>query len=64
MRGGAREGAGRPKKQPTARKPITWRLPVDLLVRIAIRAEHEGIPVTTWVERELTRSLKRMPTLK
>ena len=53
--GRSERGRGRPKKQLTARKPITWRLPVDLLVRIAIRAEHEGIPVTTSVERELTR---------
>jgi len=33
-------------------------------VRIAIRAEHEGIPVTTWVERSLARSLKSTPKLQ
>lgn len=48
----------------TARKTVSWRLPVDLLVGIYTRAEAEGLPVTTWVERQLFFALQAPPAAR
>lgn len=60
-RGGKRTGAGRPPTGQTPREIVTWRLPVDLLVRLRAHARLERLPVTTWVERRLLEALRSLP---
>ena len=61
-RGGSRPGSGRPIKT-TYRQSVTFRLPVHILVRLALRAEVEGTTVTALIERGIEQVLKRPPKL-
>lgn len=61
--GGAREGAGRPRKPPVA-PPISFRLPRDVHAELEADALAAGVPVNglakAWVVAELdNRRLKR-----
>jgi hypothetical protein len=50
--------------EPTAKRPVTYRLPVDILDRVADEANKRDIPLTDFVEEALREKMDRLDSGK